>query len=127
MNSLRTPLARVKGMGSAGEGTDHFWLQRLTAIGLVPLCIWFCFSMASLPSMDYATFTAWLGSPFTAVMMILVILVAFYHAALGLQVIVEDYIGEKGIRTASLIAIKIGCVFFAVTGVFSVLKISFAS
>ena len=102
-------------------------MQRLTAIGLVPLCIWFCFSMASLPSMDYATFSDWLGSPFTAVMMILVILVAFYHSALGLQVVIEDYVGNKAGRTGGIIAVKLVCAFLAVTGVFSVLKISFGS
>ena len=127
MSSLRTPLSRVKGLGSAKEGTDHFWYQRLTAIALLPLCIWFCFSMASLPSMDYATFSAWISSPFPAVMMILIVVVAFYHAALGLQVIIEDYITGHGARTASLIAVKLACGFLAVTGVFSVLKISLGS
>lgn len=124
MNSLRTPLSKVKGLGSAKEGTDHFWVQRLTAIALAPLCLWFCFSLASLPSMDYVEFSQWLSSPFRAVLMILVILVAFYHAALGLQVVIEDYVGNTAIRTGGIIAVKMLCVLLAVTGVFSILKIA---
>lgn len=124
MNTLRTPLSKVKGLGSAKDGTDHFWVQRLTAIALAPLCLWFCFSLASLPSMDYVQFTQWLSSPFRAVMMLLVILVAFYHAALGLQVVIEDYVGDAAIRTGSIIAVKMLCALLAVTGVFSILKIA---
>ena len=124
MNTLRTPLSKVKGLGSAKDGTDHFWVQRLTAIALVPLCLWFCFSLASLPSMDYFEFSQWLSSPFRAVMMILVILVAFYHAALGLQVVIEDYVGNTAVRTGGIIAVKMLCAFLAVTGVFSILKIA---
>ena len=124
MNTLRTPLSKVKGLGSAKDGTDHFWVQRLTAIALAPLCLWFCFSLASLPSMDYLEFSQWLSSPFRAVMMILVILVAFYHAALGLQVVIEDYVGNTAIRTGGIIAVKMLCAFLAVTGVFSILKIA---
>jgi len=127
MNSLRTPLAKAKGHGSAKEGTDHFWYHRLTAIALIPLVIWFCFSLASLPSMDYATFSAWLSQPFTAVMMISVVIACFYHASLGLQVILEDYVSQKGIRTGAIIAVKMLCLFLAITGVFSVVKISLGS
>lgn len=124
MNTLRTPLARVKGLGSAKDGTEHFWHTRVTAIILAPLCLWFCFSLASLPSMDYVSFTTWLSSPFRAVLMILVIMVAFYHAAMGLRMVIEDYVGHKGWRTGGIIAVKILCLLFAVTGVFSVLKIA---
>jgi len=80
-----------------------------------------------MPSMDYATFTAWLSNPFTAVMMISVIIAAFYHAALGLQVILEDYVSQKGIRTGAIIAVKLLCLFLAITGVFSIIKISLGS
>jgi len=127
MNSLRTPLAKAKGHGSAKEGTDHFWHHRLTAIALIPLVIWFCFSLASLPSMDYLTFSTRLSQPFTAVMMISVVIACFYHASLGLQVILEDYVSQKGIRTGAIIAVKMLCLFLAITGVFSVVKISLGS
>ena len=127
MSNLRTPLSRVKGLGSAGEGTSHFWYQRITAIALAPLCLWFCFSLASLPSMDYATFTNWLSSPFSAVMMILVCITAFFHASTGLQMVIEDYVGNLAVRTGSIILVKLLCVLLAVTGVFSVLKIAFGS
>ena len=74
--------------------------------------------------MDYAEFTQWLSSPFRAVMMLLVILVAFYHAALGLQVVIEDYVSDHALRTGGIIAVKMLCAFLAVTGVFSILKIA---
>lgn len=125
--SLRTPLARVKGAGSAGEGTHHFWHQRLTALALLPLVIWFCFSLASLRSLDYADVLAWLSSPFQAVLMICTMIAVFYHAALGLQVVLEDYVADRAVRTAAIIAVKLFCVLLAVTGIFSVLKIAIGS
>jgi len=125
--SLRTPLARVKGTGSAGEGTGHFWHQRLTAIALIPLVIWFCFSLASLSSLDYASLQAWLSSPVSAVLMISALIAVFYHAALGLQVVLEDYVSDRAIRTAGIIAVNLLCVLLAVTGIFSVLKIAIGS
>ncbi len=127
MSNLRTPLSKVKGHGSAKEGTGHFWYQRLTALALAPLCLWFCFSIASLPQMSYDTFTTWLSSPFSAIMLILVLATAFFHASLGLQVIIEDYVSSTPLRTAGIIAVKLLCVALAVTGIFSVLKIAFGS
>lgn len=124
MTSLRSPLARVKGTSSAGHGTGHFWHQRLTALALIPLVIWFCFSLASLPSLEHANIVAWLSSPFTAVLMICALIAMFYHAALGLQMVLEDYVGDRGTRTALIILVKLMCVLLAVTGIFSVLKIA---
>lgn len=124
MSNLRTPLSKVKGHGSAKEGTDHFWHQRLSAIALAPIVLWFCFSLASLPQMDYVTFSSWMQRPFSSIMMILALIAVFYHASLGLQVVVEDYVGNKAWRTGGIIAIKLLCVALAVTGIFSVLKIA---
>jgi len=127
MSQLRTPLSQVKGHGSAKEGTSHFWLQRLTAIAMVPLVLWLCFSVASLPGMSQADIREWLSGTFTAVMMILLLMAGFYHAKLGLQMVIEDYIGNHGIRTAAVIASTLICAFFAVLGVFSVMRIAFAA
>lgn len=127
MNNYRTPLSRVKGLGSAKEGTEHFWVQRLTAIALVPLVLWLAFSIASLPGMDYVSIREWLSQPFNAIVMILFMTAGFYHSRLGLQVVIEDYVGSHGPRTAAIIAVTFIAVAVGITGVFSVLRIAFAS
>ena len=126
MNNFRTPLSRVKGHGSAKEGTGHFWTQRLTAIALVPLVLWLAFSIASLPDMDYIAIREWLSTPFNAIVMILFMIAGFYHAKLGLQVVIEDYVGSHGPRTAAIIAVTFIAAALGVTGVFSVMRIAFA-
>jgi len=125
--SLRTPLAHVKGHGSAREGTDHFWHQRLTAIALVPMVIWFCFSLASLPSLDYQSIHTWLSSPVSAVLMISALIALFHHAASGLQAVLEDYISDHATRAVCIIAVNLLCVLLAVSGIFSVLKLAIGS
>jgi len=122
----RTPLKQVKGLGSAKEGTSHFWAQRLSAMALVPLILWLCFSIASLPGMDYVTLREWLSHPFTAVMMILLIVAGFFHARLGLQEVAIDYMGGHASRTIAFVAITFLAAIMAVTGVFSVMRIAFA-
>ncbi len=126
MSNFRTPLSQVKGHGSAKEGTAHFWMQRVTAIAMVPLVLWLCFSVASLPGMSQEEIRGWLSGPITSVLMVLLILVGFYHAKLGLQMVIEDYIGNHGLRTAIVIGVTMVCAFFAVLGVFSVMRIAFA-
>ena len=125
--SLRTPLSKVKGLGSAKEGAGHWWNQRLTAIAMIPLALWFSFSIALIAVADYATVTTWLGSPFTSVLMILAIGVGFYHGYLGLQVIIEDYVANEGWKIAMLIIIALLALLFAALGVVSVLQISFGA
>lgn len=123
-SEMRSPLARAKGWGSAKSGTHHFWVQRLTALALIPLTLWLCFGLASLPGMAYADFVAWLSSPFSAIMMILTLIAVFYHYALGLQVIIEDYVSNHAVRTSAVIASHFVSVILAVTGIFSVIKIA---
>lgn len=125
MANLRTPLSQVKGLGSAKEGTGHFWIQRLTAIGLIPLVVWVAFAVARLPSMSQADIHVWLSSPFSSVMMILFLVAAFWHAKLGLQVVIEDYVSDHAVRTVGIIAVTLICFALAVVGVFSVLRIAF--
>lgn len=127
MSQLRTPLSKVKGHGSAKEGTGHFWSQRVTAIAMIPLVLWLCFSIASLPGMSKVDIQAWLSNPFTAVLMILLIMTGFYHAKLGIQVVIEDYVGDHGLRTAAIIATALLFVLLAVLGVFSVMRIAFSA
>lgn len=125
--SLRTPLSKVKGLGAAKEGASHWWNQRLTAIALIPLALWFSFSIALIAVADYSTVSAWIGSPFTTVLLILAIGVGFYHGYLGLQVIIEDYIAHEALKIGMLIGVGLLSVLFATLGVVSVLKISFGA
>jgi succinate dehydrogenase / fumarate reductase membrane anchor subunit len=124
MNNLRTPLSKVKGLGSAKSGTEHFIMQRITALALIPLVIWFCLSLAFLPNANYASVVMWLSSPFNAVLLVVTLIAGFYHGALGLQVIFEDYISSHGKRTIAIIISNLVLFFFAALGVYSVLKIS---
>ena len=114
-------------MSGNNGGTGHFWVQRLTAIALAPLTIWFCFSLASLPQMTHASLSNWLGNPFNAALMILVVGVGLYHAKLGLQVIAEDYIANRNTRMLVIGSVTMICALFAVIGVVSILKLSFGA
>ncbi len=122
--NLRTPLSKVKGLGSAKHGASHWWNQRLTALALIPLVLWFSFSIALIAVADYATVTAWIGSPFTAVLMILSLGVGFYHGYLGLQVIIEDYVAHESLKIAMIIGIGLLSILFATLGIVAVLKIT---
>lgn len=124
MADLRTPLAKVRGLGSAKDGTHHFWVQRVTAVALIPLVLWFGFSAASLPDASYASINAWMSSAFNVTMLIAFIVMGFYHGALGVQVILEDYVSTQWARIASIIAVQVLSFFFAAMGVFAVLKLS---
>ncbi len=126
MDNLSTPLSKVKGLGSAKEGTGHFWHQRLTALILIPLVLWFAFSIASMP-IDHATLTTWIRQPTVAIALILLILATFYHAQLGIQIVIEDYVSTHSTRTVSIILVNFLCLLFAIIGVVAVLKISFGS
>ena len=124
---LRSPLGRAIGLGSAKEGVEHWWRQRITAVALVPLALWFVVSVIRLAGADYAAFKAWLGHPVPAILMVLLVIATFYHAALGLQVVIEDYIHARGAKFALLIAIWLGCLVLAVAGIIAVLKLTLAS
>jgi len=123
--SLRTPLARAKGLGSAKEGVSHWWSQRVTAIALVPLCLWLVVSVIGLVGADHAAVVAWLQSPVQTALLVLLLIAMFYHAKLGLQVVIEDYVHAEGTKTATLIAMNFVVVFLAATAVMSVLRIAF--
>jgi len=125
MKSLRSPLGRVSGLGSAKSGVHHWWLQRLTSIALVPLTIWFTISLLSLPSLDHVTVIAWMAQSWTALFLIVFVLVATYHSQLGMQVIVEDYVVGSGMKTLTLVLLTFGHGLLAVAGVFAILKVAF--
>ncbi|MBV8400186.1 MAG: succinate dehydrogenase, hydrophobic membrane anchor protein [Acetobacteraceae bacterium] len=125
MKSLRSPLGRVEGLGSAKNGVHHWWLQRLTSIALVPLTIWFTVSLLSLPSLDHVTVMAWMAQSWTALLLIVLVLVATYHSQLGVRVVVEDYIHASGMRTLTLVILTFVHALIAVAGVFAILKVAF--
>jgi len=122
---MRTPLGKVRGLGSARSGTDHFWRQRLTGVALVPLAVFFVFSIVALQGESHATVAATLANPFVGVLTLLFICAGAWHMKLGMQVIIEDYVHSEGLKILALAA----NVFFAATvGVacaWAVIKISF--
>jgi len=123
--TMRTPISRVRGLGSAKDGTHHWWMQRLTAIALVPLTIWFVVSMICLASADHATVSAWLATPLTAVLMLLFVIATFYHLQLGLQVVIEDYIHGEAVKMTCLIGLKLASFALGVAAAFAILKVAF--
>ena len=125
MKSLRSPLGAVSGLGSAKGGAHHWWLQRLTSIALVPLSIWFTVSILALPSMDRATVITWMAQSWTALLLIVLVLVATYHSQLGVRVVVEDYIHTTGMKTLTLVTVTFAHALLAVAGVFAILKVAF--
>lgn len=126
MSDLRTPLSKVKCLGSAKEGTTHFWRQRLTALALIPLILWFGFGLAAMP-VDYVTLVATIQHPAVMVGLIILIIATFYHAQLGLQVIIEDYVSSNSTRMVSIILVNFLCILLGVIGVVAVLKIAFGA
>ena len=123
-SSLRGPLARVLGQGSAKEGVHHWWVQRLTSVALVPLTVWFVVSLLSLPSFDHATVVAWMGQLWTAVFLILLVLTAAWHSQLGVRVVVEDYVHGSGAKALTLALVTFFHVVVAVAGVLAILKVA---
>jgi succinate dehydrogenase / fumarate reductase, membrane anchor subunit len=121
---MRSPLGRAIGLGSAKEGIEHWWRQRVTALALVPLTLWFVIAVIGLVGADHAVFVAWVRSPMPAVLLVLLLVATFYHTALGLQVVIEDYIHGEITRLATLLVTRFLCIIFAVRGIFAVLKMA---
>jgi succinate dehydrogenase / fumarate reductase membrane anchor subunit len=125
--SLATPLHRVLGLGAAKGAAEHWWVQRLTAVALVPLALWFAFGVSTLPAFDYAAVAAWVHRPVTSILLILFVGAAAYHSFLGVQVVIEDYVAGKASLAATLMASAFAHTGLAVAAVFSILKIAFGS
>lgn len=125
MARFRTPLARVRGLGSAKEGTEHFWRQRLTAVANVPLVLFFVGLMVSLNGASYAEVRATLANPFVTLVMLLMLGAALYHMKLGMQVIIEDYVHSEPMRTVLIMLNIFFSLVLGLVSAFALLKISF--
>jgi succinate dehydrogenase / fumarate reductase membrane anchor subunit len=121
---MRSPLARAIGPGSAKDGVRDWWAERVSAVALVPLTLWFAASIIAHSGSDYASFIAWMRTPLAATLMILLLIALFHHIALGLQVVIEDYV-HSGAKFAWVVAVRLGCFALATAGVVATLHIVF--
>lgn len=125
--NYRTPLKTARGLGSAKDGTAHWWAQRLTALALVPLTIWFVASVAALTGADHAAVVQWISSPVVSVLLVLLVMATFHHGQLGLQVVIEDYVHHEGAKLALIIAVKGLAFVLGVAAIVAILRIAFGA
>ena len=122
--SLRTPLSKAIGRGSAGEGVGHWWVQRVTAVALLPLTAWFVISLLGQSLESYDAMRGWLGQPWVAVPTILLVFTLAWHSKLGVQVVIEDYVHAKGAKTTLLLLSTFVHIGAAVAGIFAILALA---
>lgn len=123
MTAFRTPLKVVRGLGSARDGTAHWWGQRVTAMALAPLSLWFLWFLATLPGSDHATVSNQLGQPLNAVLMLAFIGSLFHHAYLGLQVVIEDYVHPRALEITLMVLIRFGAVLAVLSAAIAILRL----
>jgi succinate dehydrogenase / fumarate reductase membrane anchor subunit len=123
IDMLRSPLGRARGLGSARAGSHHWWAQRLTALALIPLTLWFIFSVIHLAGASHQMVIDWLSAPLTLGLMLALILATFHHLQLGVQVVIEDYVHDERVKIGAVLAVKALCVLLALVCIVSVLKI----
>ncbi len=122
---MRSQLGRVRGLGTARSGTHHWWAERVTAIALVPLTLWFVYAALHLMGLPRAAAAHWAGNPINAALLAALVLATFHHGALGLQVVIEDYIHVERTRMAMLLLVKGLAALLALIALFAVLKLAF--
>jgi succinate dehydrogenase / fumarate reductase membrane anchor subunit len=120
-----SPLGKVRGLGSAKSGASHWWTERLTSVSTLILSVWLLVSLLLLPDLSHGTLTSWLSSPLAAVPMLLFIVSTFYHLKLGMQVVIEDYVHEEGMKLFSIALLYFFAIGGAALAFFAVLKIAF--
>jgi succinate dehydrogenase / fumarate reductase membrane anchor subunit len=123
--SLRSPLGRVLGMGSAKDGTGQWWAQRVSSVALIPLTLWFLFSLLALPSLDYGTVKTWLSFPMSGFLAVLLVAVLTYHSYLGTTVVVEDYVHGAAVKLFSLLLLRFLYVLAGGASIFAILRVAF--
>lgn len=122
--SLRHPLAKVKGLGASGDGSHHWWLQRLSALALVPLSVWFLFAIVGHIDDDYQSIVNWISHPCVAVLLILYLGFMLFHGQLGIQVVLEDYVHTESVKFCLLMISKAIFLVAGVASIFAILKVS---
>jgi len=125
--SLRSPMGRVLGLGSAKEGVGHWWMQRVSAVALVVLGLWFVSALLRLGDFSHAVVLGWIALPLNAVLLSLLIGTAVYHSQLGVQVVVEDYVTHHGLKVVTMLLLTFVHIVLAALGIFSVLRIAFGA
>jgi succinate dehydrogenase / fumarate reductase, membrane anchor subunit len=125
--SLRTPMGRVLGLGSAKDGTAHWWAQRVSAAALIPLTLWFVVSLLTLPALDYGTVRAWLSIPLNSLLAVLLVAVMSYHSYLGTGVVIEDYVHSAGSKLLSLLLLRFLYVIVGGAATLAILRVAFGS
>jgi succinate dehydrogenase / fumarate reductase membrane anchor subunit len=118
------PLARARGLGSAKEGVQHWWAQRVSAVALVPLTLWFVYEAVHLTGADQDAVKDWLHRPANAILMTLLVIATFYHLALGIQVVVEDYVHREGVKIVTILLVKGLIVLLALGALFTILRVA---
>ncbi|PIE83031.1 MAG: succinate dehydrogenase, hydrophobic membrane anchor protein [Candidatus Contendobacter odensis] len=124
--SIRTPLAHARGLGTAKDGTHHWWMQRVTSIALIPLVLWFAVSMLMYSQASYDVAQHWLASPVNAGLMVMLLVVMFYHAHLGMQVIYEDYVQPEWLKYTLLLVTQFVLFLLGAIAIIAVLKVALA-
>jgi succinate dehydrogenase / fumarate reductase membrane anchor subunit len=121
--TMRTPLARAKGLGAAGHGAEHWWMHRMTAVSNIPLIVAFVIIVASLAGTNYQGAVSIVSHPLVAIILILAVISVTNHMRLGMQIIIEDYVHDKGWKLAALIANNFYAVVIAVACLFGIVKV----
>jgi len=121
---MKLPLNQVVGLGTAKEGTSHWWHQRLTAVAMVPLGLWFALTLPGLEFGSHAALVAWIREPITAILLGLTVSCLVYHSWLGIRVVLEDYIGGHGAKVVALVLSSFAHIFLFAVCLFSILKIA---
>jgi succinate dehydrogenase / fumarate reductase membrane anchor subunit len=124
MSVTRSGPKRARELGSAKTGIAHWWTQRVTAVALVPLTLWFVAALVALAGHGHAAVIAWLESPLAAILTILLLIALFQHVALGLQVVIEDYVHSSRDKLLTLLVMRFGCLTLAVVGILAVVRIT---
>ncbi len=123
--NYQTPLARARGLGSAREGSHHWWRQRVSAVALFPLALWFSVCVSMLPEVSYADVVRWVTVPWNTVLLLSFILLSFFHAMLGLQIVIEDYVHSEWGKIFGILGVRLVTAFLALASTFAILRIVF--
>ncbi len=124
--NFRTPLGKARGLGTAKMGAGDWWAQRVTAVALIPLSLWSVWFLSRLLELSHAEMVTWLTRPGNVILLVAYLGAGFYHAMLGLKVVIEDYVHSQWLRTASLIVMQLALALLALTAAFAVLRLLFA-